>query len=623
MSSTPIVNDLTIQAATVNGSGSQSANLVVTKALFHMGIPVAPKNVFPSNIEGLPTWYDIRVSPQGYAARSRRVDVLVALNAQTWLRDVANVHPGGAVIHEAALPRTGAADRDDVALYPVPFARLAKERIEARPDLRKYLANMIYVGVLQELLGLDPEAVVRAVHDQFRSKPKAAALNIDAIHIGVEYARENLVKTDPYRVAPLDATAGRILIEGNNAAALGCLVGGCTVVAWYPITPSSSLCESFIGYAERFRVDATTGERRFAVVQAEDELAAVGMVLGAGWAGARAMTSTSGPGLSLMAEFAGLGYYAEIPGVIVDVQRVGPSTGLPTRTMQGDISFAHTLSHGDTRHPVLLPGTVLEAYDDARRAFDITDRLQTPVFVLSDLDLGMNLWMSEPLPYVTDELDRGKVLDAADLERVGEWGRYRDVDGDGIGWRTLPGTDHPTAGYFTRGSGHDERAAYTESPEVYQRNMERLARKIDGARTLLPAPLIEEAHNEVAILAYGSTHHAVVEARDLLAADGLPVDYLRLRALPFHPGIEAFIARHERVYVVEQNRDGQVYGLLRAELPGHLADRLRSVRHYNGVPIDAEAITEPVLAAERPGAGAAAVTGVAAPDPEFAAGVAG
>jgi 2-oxoglutarate ferredoxin oxidoreductase subunit alpha len=594
-----VVNDFCIQAATINGSGSQSSNLVITKALFHMGIPVAAKNVFPSNIEGLPTWYDIRVTPEGYQARQRSVDILIALSPATWDQDAANVRPGGAVIHEATFPKFGSALRDDVSWYPVPFARLAREKLDAKPDLRKYLQNMIYVGVLAELIGLDPAAVERGVRDQFKTKPKAADVNLAAIQIGVDYTRENLVKSDPFRVAPMDGTRGRVLLDGNRAAALGSLMAGCTVLAWYPITPSSSLCEAFIADAERFRTDPATGEKRFAAIQAEDELAAIGIALGAGWAGARAMTATSGPGISLMAELTGLGYYAEIPAVVFDIQRVGPSTGLPTRTMQGDIGFVHTLSHGDTRHPVLIPGTVTEIYEDAQSAFDLADRLQTPVFVLSDLDLGMNLWMTPPLPYPENGIDRGKVLDAEGLKEVVDWARYRDVDGDGIPYRTLPGTPDPRAAYFTRGSGHDEHALYTESPDVYRANMDRLRRKIEGARTLLPAPLVEEAGNRVAILAYGTTHHAVVEARHQLAERGLEVDYLRIRALPLHPAIAAFIGRHDRVYVAEQNRDGQMEAILRQELPGELADRLRGIRHFNGVPIDAEAISEPVLAGER------------------------
>jgi 2-oxoglutarate ferredoxin oxidoreductase subunit alpha len=604
-----VINDFCIQVATVNGSGSQSSNLIVTNALFHMGIPVATKNVFPSNIEGLPTWYEIRVSPQGYQARTRKVDILVGMNPATWEQDVANVCSGGAVIHEAALPRFGAANRDDVTYYPVPFARLAKERLEATPDLRKYLQNMIYVGVLAELIGLDPAATEQAVRNQFRTKPRAADLNLIAVQAGIDYARETFTKSDPFRVAPMNGTRGKILLDGNHAAALGGIMAGCTLLAWYPITPSSSLCEAFIEYAERFRVDRSTGERRFAAIQAEDELAALGMVLGAAWAGGRAMTATSGPGVSLMAELTGLGYFAEIPAVIFDVQRVGPSTGLPTRTMQGDVGFVHTLSHGDTRHPVLLPGTVVEVYEDAQLAFDCADRLQTPVFVLSDLDLGMNLWVTAPLPYPAAGIDRGKVLGAKELDAIGEWARYRDVDGDGIAYRTLPGTPHPRAGFFTRGSAHDENAVRTEDPDAYRRNMERLARKIEGARTLLPAPLIEEAGNPVAILAYGSTHHAVVEARHQLERRGVASDYIRVRGLPLHPQVREFIARHQRVYVVEQNRDGQLEGLLRQELPGKLGDRLRSVRHYNGVPIDAAAITDPVITLERPAGKAAAAHG--------------
>lgn len=602
-----VVNDFTIQAATVNGSGSQSSNLVLTRALFRMGIPVAPKNVFPSNIEGLPTWYDVRVSPRGYQCRSRTVEVLVALNPATWVSDVAGVASGGAVVHEAAYGRSGPADRPDLVYYPVPFAKLAKERISAE-GLRKYLTNMLYVGVLAWLLGIDEDAVAAAVRDQFRAKPKAVHTNLEAIHLGWDYAREHLEKRDPYCVERMSGVVeGKLLMEGNQAAALGSLVAGCTVAAWYPITPSSSLCEYFVAYCERLRVDPQTQERKFVVVQAEDELAAIGIALGAGWAGARAMTATSGPGISLMAEYAGFGYYAEIPGVIWDVQRVGPATGLPTRTMQGDLQFVATLSHGDTRHVVLLPATVAEVYELGQRAFDLAERLQTPVFVLSDLDLGMNLWVTDPLPYPEAPFDRGKVLTAEDLERLGSWGRYRDVDGDGICWRTLPGTPHPAAGYFTRGSGHDEEALYSERPEVYQRMVDRLARKYETARALVPEPVVDDAGHAVGLIAFGSTHHAVVEARDQLAEAEVATDYCRVRALPLRAEVEAFVERHERVYVVEQNRDGQLWQLLRSELPGRLSDRLRSIRHYNGVPIDAAAISEPVLAAERAGNVAAAV----------------
>jgi len=593
------INDFTLRIATVNGSGSQSSNLVLTNAIFRLGIPVAPKNVFPSNIEGLPTWFDVRVSAEGYQCRTRSIDILIALNPVTWHTDVTSVKPGGMIVHDASFVRTGVTERSDAVYYAVPFTELAKSRIE-QGSLRKYLTNMIYVGVLAELLGIDIETVEQAVRSQFKSKASAVESNMMAVRLGIDYARENFSKQATYQLQPLNGkTQGHLLLDGNSAAALGCVMGGCTVAAWYPITPSSSLCEAFIAYCDRYRTDQKSGERKVAIIQAEDELAAIGMVLGATWAGARAMTSTSGPGLSLMAEYAGLGYFAELPAVIFDVQRAGPSTGLPTRTMQGDVQFAYLLSHGDTKHIVILPATVQEAYELTMDGFDLADRFQTPVFVLSDLDLGMNSWMTEPLPYPQKPFHRGKVLGAEDLTALKSWGRYRDIDKDGIPYRTLPGTPHPNAGFFTRGTGHDEEARYSEAPEVWQRNLDRLARKHETARSYVPGPIIDESGSSAAIIAYGTTHHAVVEARDRLRDDGVEVDYLRLRALPFSPEVAAFIQRHERVYVVEQNRDGQLYGILRQELPAHLVSRLESVRHYNGVPIDAHAIIEPLLEAER------------------------
>jgi 2-oxoglutarate/2-oxoacid ferredoxin oxidoreductase subunit alpha len=593
-----IINDLTIQAATVNGSGSQTANLVLTRAIFHMGIPVAPKNVFPSNIEGLPTWYQLRVTPEGHMARSDKVDILIAFNPATWHQDLTTVRAGGVVIHEEVFSKADV--RADVVYYPVPFSKLAKSKIQS-DNLRKQLANMLYVGVVAGLLGIPWEALEHAVKRQFLSKPKAVQVNLDAIKVGYDYWQDNFSKTDAYRLEPMSGVVdGKVLVEGNQAAALGALMGGVTVAAWYPITPSSSLCENLIAYAERFRTDPKTGEKLISVVQAEDELAAVGMAIGAGWAGARSMTSTSGPGISLMAEFAGLAYYAEVPVVIFDIQRIGPSTGLPTRTSQGDVAFAFTLSHGDTRHIVLLPGTVEECYEFARDAFDYADRFQTPVFVLSDLDLGMNLWMTPEFKYPEKPFDRGKILSKQDLEKLaGEWGRYKDVDGDGVTYRTLPGTDHPAAGYFTRGSGHDEFARYTESAEAYARNMDRLTHKLETARGELPAPALDESSNSaIGLIAFGSTHAAVVEAREALAAAGTPVDYLRLRALPVSDEVAAFVSRHERVYVVEQNRDGQVYDIVRLALPPELVGRVHSIRHYNGQPIPAAAITEPLQQAE-------------------------
>jgi 2-oxoglutarate ferredoxin oxidoreductase subunit alpha len=593
-----ITNDLTIQAATVNGSGSQTANLILTRAIFHMGIPVAPKNVFPSNIEGLPTWYQLRVTPQGHMARRDQVDILIAFNPATWHQDLRTVRPGGVVVHEEVY--SNADVRADVTYYPVPFSKLAKSKIQ-NDTLRKQLANMIYVGVVAGLLGIPWESLEHAVKRQFLAKPKAVQVNLDAIKVGYDYWQDNFSKKDPYHLEPMTGVVdNKVLVEGNQAAALGALMGGVTVAAWYPITPSSSLCENLIAYSERFRTDPKTGEKRIAVVQAEDELAAVGMAIGAGWAGARAMTSTSGPGISLMAEFAGLGYYAEVPVVIFDIQRIGPSTGLPTRTSQADVAFAYTLSHGDTKHLVLLPGTVEECYEFGRDAFDYADRFQTPVFVLSDLDLGMNLWMTPEFKYPEKPFDRGKVLSKADLERLaGEWARYRDVDGDGVPYRTLPGTDHPAAGFFTRGSGHDEHARYTESAEAYAANMDRLARKFETARAALPAPIVDEsAQSRIGLIAFGSTHAAVVEARQALEAAKRPVDYLRVRALPLSPEIVAFVSRHERVYVVEQNRDGQVFDLIRLALPPELVHRLRSIRYYDGQPIPADAIIEPLLESE-------------------------
>ena len=592
------VNDLTIQAATVNGSGSQTANLILTRAIFAMGIPVAPKNVFPSNIEGLPTWYQLRVSPHGHMARKDQIDILIAFNPVTWQEDLKSVKAGGVAIHDEAYSTAGA--RTDVTYYSVPFAKLAKAKIQS-DTLRKQLANMIYVGVVSGLLGIPWEALEHGVKRQFLAKPKAVQVNLDAIKVGLDYWQDNFSKKDPYRLEPMTGQVeGKVLVEGNQAAALGALMGGVTVAAWYPITPSSSLCENLIAYADRFRVDPKTGEKRISVVQAEDELAALGMAIGAGWAGARSMTSTSGPGISLMAEFTGLAYYAEVPVVIFDIQRIGPSTGLPTRTSQGDLTFAYTLSHGDTKHLVLLPGTVEECYEFGRDAFDYADRFQTPVFVLSDLDLGMNLWMTKPFKYPDKPYDRGKVLSKEELEKLGgAWGRYKDVDEDGIPYRTLPGTDHPAAGYFTRGSGHDEQARYTESAEAYARNMDRLSRKFETARAAMPAPIVDEsAKSPTGLIAFGSSEVAIVEGREGLSAEGKAVDYLRVRALPLSPEVAAFVSRHERVFVVDQNRDGQLFDLIRLALPAELVGRLHSIRHYDGQPLTADAVTKPLKAAE-------------------------
>ncbi|MDE3075906.1 MAG: 2-oxoacid:acceptor oxidoreductase subunit alpha [Chloroflexota bacterium] len=594
----PIVNNFTFQAATVNGTGSQSSNLVITRALFSMGIPVAPKNVFPSNIEGLPTWFSIRLTPEGYQCSASGVDVLVALNPGTWQRDVQGVRPGGVVIHEANFPVSGPTQRDDLTYYALPFHKLGRDNVP-NADLRKYLTNMIYVGAVAWALEIPLEFIEQALKHQFKRKPAAVPQNMASVKLGHEYCQEHYTKKDPFRVQPVKGKVeGKILIDGNQALALGLLMGGCSVAAWYPITPSSSVCEYLEAYANRFRRDPKTGEKRMAIVQAEDELAAVGIAIGAGWAGARAMTSTSGPGISLMAEFSGLAYFAEVPVVICDIQRMGPSTGLPTRTSQGDITFVHTLSHGDTKHIMLLPGSVEEAYELGQTAFDLADRFQTPVFVMSDLDLGMNIWMSDPFKYPDKPYDRGKVLTAEELERLkGDWGRYRDVDGDGIPYRTLPGTDHPAASYFARGSGHDEEARYSELPEVWERVLERIGKKYETARQYVPKAIVEAAGNDVGILAYGTSHHAVVEARERMAARGLKTDYMRVRSVPFPAEVKQFITSHKRVYVVDQNRDGQLFTILRQELRPD-EDNLISVRHFDGTPIPALSIIEPVLVNE-------------------------
>jgi len=594
--SKPVVNDFSIQVATVNGSGSQSANSVLLRSIFAMGVPVSGKNLFPSNIAGLPTWYTIRASKYGYVARKKDIDVLIAMNAETAREDILSLRPGSAAIYEENLNLKQY--RDDVVCYPVPFDKITAA-VCSEAKLRKLVKNMVYVGVAAKLLNLDMKAVEDSVRKQFAKKQKAADLNFAAVQAGYDYAAQSLPKQDPFQVERMNATAGKIIIDGNAACALGAMFAGVTVVTWYPITPSSSVVEQLIDLLKKYRIEED-GKANFAVVQAEDELAAIGMVLGAGWAGARSMTATSGPGISLMAEFAGLGYFAELPGVIFDIQRVGPSTGLPTRTSQADLLFVAFLSHGDTKHPVLLPANVKECFEFGGAAFDLAEQLQTPVFVLSDLDLGMNNWMSEPFEYPEKPLNRGKVLTAEELAKTAEWGRYKDVDGDGIPYRTLPGTDHPKAAYFTRGSGHNERAQYSERPEDYQNLMERLARKFETARKLVPAPVVvQTGKSKVGIIAYGTSDFAVMESRDQLKKEyGVEADYLRIRAYPFAKEIREFVASHERVYIVEQNRDAQMLSLLKLDLPPAETTKLRSVRHFNGLPIDARSVTDEIVLQE-------------------------
>jgi 2-oxoglutarate/2-oxoacid ferredoxin oxidoreductase subunit alpha len=591
-----VVNDFSIQIATVNGSGSQTANMVLLRSILLMGVPVSGKNMFPSNIAGLPTWYTIRASKRHYIARKKEVDFLVAMNPETAKEDVLTLDPGSAVVYDEALKLNGL--RTDLIFYPVPFDTLVKP---VCPDakLRRLVRNMIYPGILAKLLGIDPVLMEKALAKQLGKKAKAVILNAAALKAGFDYAEATFTKQDPFAIEAMNETAGKILIEGNAAAAVGCMMAGVTVVAWYPITPSSSLCESLIGYMKKYRVDKETGKATFAIVQAEDEIASLGMVIGASWAGARSMTATAGPGISLMGEFAGLAYYAETPAVIFDVQRVGPSTGLPTRTAQGDMVQAAFLSHGDTKHIMLIPCSVEECYQMAQDAFELAEMFQTPIFVMMDLDLGMNNWMSDPFKYPTTPINRGKLLTAEKLKELGDgWGRYKDVDGDGIPYRTIPGDGLPS--YFTRGSGHNAKGQYSERPDDYVENMDRLSRKFETARKHVPAPVVQNNPKaKIGLIGYGTSHFATEESRDqLLEETKVETSYFRLRAYPFTPGLASFIDAHERVYVIEQNRDAQLLQLMKLEMSPDHQKKLRSVLHYNGLPIDARSITDDVLAQE-------------------------
>lgn len=590
-----VVNDFSIQVATVNGSGSQTANLVLIRSIFQMGVPVSGKNLFPSNIAGLPTWYTIRASKHGYIGRKKEIDLLVAMNPETAREDVLALDPGAAVVYDAPLKLDEV--RDDLIFYPVPFDKLVAP---VCPDakLRRLVRNMIYDGILSKLLSVDMAEMEKALNRQLGKKAKAVALNLAALKVGYEYAEQHLPKRDPFRVERMDKTGGKILIEANAAIAIGAMMAGVTVVTWYPITPSSTVCETLIDYMKKHRIDKETGKATFAIVQAEDELASIGMALGAGWAGARSMTSTSGPGISLMSEFTGLGYYTEVPAVIIDVQRVGPSTGLPTRTAQGDILSTAVLSHGDTKHIMLIPSSAEECYELTMTAFDLAERFQTPVFVMTDLDLGMNTWMADRFAYPEKPLDRGKRLDAEALARIGEWGRYMDVDGDGIPYRTIVGDGMPS--YFNRGSGHNARGQYSERADDYTANVDRLAKKFETARSWVPKEEVDlDSEADVALVAYGSSHAAVQEARDQLRNEaGIRTSYMRLKAYPFTTEVERVIDRHKRVYVIEQNRDAQMLSLLKLDLtPGQIG-KLRSVLYYTGLPIDARTISDEVLAQE-------------------------
>ncbi len=592
-----VVNNMSIQVATVNGSGSQSSNTVLLRSIFQMGVPVSGKNLFPSNIAGLPTWYTIRANKDGYIARKKEIDFVIAMNAETAQEDVMSLAPGAAVLYDEPLKLN--ALRTDLIFYPVPYDKLVAP-VCPEAKLRKLVKNMIYVGVAAQLLGIDMAEVEKALRKQFATKVKAANLNLAAVRAGFEYATANLTKHDPYSIQRMDKTTGMIIIDGNSAAALGCMFAGVTVVTWYPITPSSSLVETLIDYMKEYRI-GPDGKATFAIVQAEDELAAIGMVLGAGWAGARSMTATAGPGISLMAEFAGLSYYAEVPGVVWDIQRVGPSTGLPTRTSQGDILSTAFLSHGDTKNILLLPCSVAECFTMAQDAFNLAEQFQTLVFVMSDLDLGMNNWMSDPFEYPKAPIDRGKVLTKEDLDRMGGFSRYKDVDNDGIGYRTLPGTEHPAAAYFTRGTGHNEKSGYSERPDDFEKNMERINKKFETARAFVPRPelMTGKGKAKIGIIAYGTSHWGIIEARDQLRDEyDIETDYLRLKAYPFSREVHEFIEQHERVYVVEQNRDAQMLCLIKLDIKPELVTRLRSIAHIHGLPLDARSVTDELISME-------------------------
>jgi 2-oxoglutarate ferredoxin oxidoreductase subunit alpha len=586
------INDFSITIATVNGSGSQTANITILRAVFKMGIPVSGKNIFPSNIQGLPTWYTIRVNKDGYTARKDDTEIVVSLNQATFIKDLASVKTGGVFIYpdDFRLP----VDRQDIHVYQVPIKSLTKEA-DVSSSLRDYIANMVYVGILAQLLGIDMEKIHQALSFHFKGKEGPVKSNFNVIQAAAGWFKSTLTKEDPYYLQPLEQASDLILADGNTAGALGAIYGGVQFAAWYPITPASSFAESLNIFLPRLR--KIDGKATYAVLQAEDELAAIGMAIGAGWTGLRAMTSTSGPGISLMSEYAGLAYFSEVPVVVWDIQRIGPSTGLPTRTAQGDLTEINYLGHGDTQQIILLPGSVQECFEFGWKAFDIAERMQMPVFVLSDLDLGMNHWMTKPFEYPDAPMDRGKVLWEADLENLkGVWARYKDVDGDGIPYRTLPGNQHPSAAWFSRGTGHDENTRYSEDNIVWDALTTRLKKKYDTARALVPPPIVDKQKGaSVGIIAFGSSDPAVEEARDLLSREkGINTAYLRLRGLPWSDDVLDFIKSYDRIYVVEANRDGQLRQVLSADLPDHAA-RFISIAHSDGLPLTAKWIMDKIL----------------------------
>ena len=588
------LNDFVIKFGNVNGTGSASANALLMKAIFRMGVPVNAKNSFPSNVQGMPTWFEIRVNRDGYAARSGRVDIMVAMNAATYAQDLAEVSPGGVLVYDSTWPRHDTLARDDISVLGVPFADMCAAAFD-KPRTRILMKNITYLGTLVALLDIEMEVMHGLIREVFATKPALIDANLEALQLGYDYARANFACPLQTRVERADKTANQIVIDGNTAAALGCLYAGATFAAWYPITPSTSLMDAFQGYCKRFRVEEKSGQNQYCIVQAEDEIASVGMTMAAGWCGARAFTSTSGPGLSLMTEILGFAYFAEIPLVVFDIQRVGPSTGMPTRTQQSDVLAAAYASHGDTRHVLLFPANPYECFELAVAAFDLAERLQTPVVVLSDLDIGMNDWVVPELEW--DDAyrpDRGKVLSVAELDKLEDFSRYRDEDGDGICYRTLPG-EHPKGAYFTRGSGHDEHSRYTEDPSDYQRMVDRLRRKSDTAAERVPSPVIRKAvqPTRCAVVSFGSCDAAVVEALDRLADKGTAVDYMRVRAFPFGQQVEAFLGEYDRVFVVEQNRDAQLKSLLVLETDV-TPQKLVSILHYDGTPIDYRCIVDTI-----------------------------
>jgi len=589
-----IINDFSITVGTVNGSGSSTANNTIMRTIFKMGIPVSGKNLFPSNIQGLPTWYTIRANKDGFIAHHEHRDIVIAMNPASFARDLASVIPGGAFFYADDIKQP--ITRTDIAIYPMPIKTIVRSDPNIPTNFRDLVGNMVYVGVLAQMINLDMDKILSALTFHLKGKQKPIDMNFTALKAGAEWAKANLEKKDPFYVEPMNKTDGMIMTDGNTAAALGTIFGGVQFVGWYPITPATSVAEELNEYLPQLRT-REDGKNTYAVVQVEDELAALGMTIGAGWAGLRAMTSTSGPGLSLMTEFAGLAYYAEVPVVIWDVQRIGPSTGLPTRTSQGDLTFAYFIGHGDSQSIILLPGDVYECFEFGWKSFDIAERIQTPVFVLSDLDMGMNQWISKPFQYPDTPLDRGKVLFEKDIEELkGNWGRYLDKDGDGIGYRTFPGNKHPLSSYFTRGTGHDEYAKYSEEASVYMENMDRLKKKQETAKQYVPTPVLHTMKGATAgIIAYGSTEAAVFEAQHQLNTEhGIKTDFLRIRALPFTKEVDAFLAKHDQIFIVEMNRDGQMNQILKTEY-AQFASKFKSVAFGDGLPASAKWVREGIL----------------------------